>query len=181
MHRLFVAIRPSPAMRAALLAVTPDIPGARWQDDAQLHLTLRFIGAVERPLAEDIAAALGRISAPSFDLVLGAPGRFDRRGRLDSLWIGAGPMERLAALHRKIDRILIDLGLPPEGRAYRPHITLARFGRMAGDPAPFAFAVTPLTGLAAPVAHFDLFESRLGPDGADYDCIARYPLRPVGC
>jgi len=181
MHRLFVAIRPPRAMRDALMAVTPPIPGARWQDDAQLHLTLRFIGTVERPLAEDIAAALGQISPPAFDLVLAAPGRFDRRGRLDSLWIGAGPTDRLTALHRKVDRVLIDLGRPPEGRAYLPHITLARFGRMAGDPALFAFAATTLTGLSASVTHFDLFESRLGPDGAAYDCIARYPLRPAGC
>jgi hypothetical protein len=32
------------------------VPQARWQDDEQLHLTLRFIGEVDRPVAEDIAA-----------------------------------------------------------------------------------------------------------------------------
>jgi 2'-5' RNA ligase len=181
MHRLFVAIRPPRAMRAALCAVTPPVPGARWQDDDQVHLTLRFVGAVERPLAEDIAVALSGIVASAFTLTLGAPGHFDRRDRLDSLWVAAGPVDRLAALHRKVDRVLVDLGLPPEGRAYRPHITLARFGRNAGDPAPFLHAAAPLMGLAAPVAHFALFESHLGPDGAAYSCIARYPLHAPPC
>ena len=68
MHRLFVALRPPPAIRARLLAAMGGVPGARWQDDDQLHLTLRFIGEVDRPVAEDIAAALGTIHAPPLDI-----------------------------------------------------------------------------------------------------------------
>jgi len=174
MHRLFVAIRPPRVLREAVLAATPDIDGARWQDDDQLHVTLRFVGTVERPLAEDIAVALGDIRAARFTLSLGPPGRFDRRQRLDSLWIAAGPADRLAALHRKVDRVLVRLGLPPEQRAFVPHITLARFGRRGGDPA--AFLSTPPLAVTAPVTDFTLYESHLGPDGALYEPIARYPL-----
>lgn len=174
MHRLFVAIRPPLLLRTALSDAMPDIDGARWQDDAQLHVTLRFIGAVERPVAEDIAVVLGDIRTPAFDLVLGAPGRFDRRGRLDSLWIGAGPADRLTALHHKVDRVLVRLGLPSEQRSYVPHVTLARFGRIAGDPT--AFLSAPALGLSAPVTAFVLYESRLAADGALYEPIARYPL-----
>lgn len=174
MHRLFVAIRPPRLLRTMLADILPDIDGARWQDDDQLHVTLRFIGAVERPLAEDIAVALGDIRAARFDLSLGAPGRFDRRDRLDSLWIAAGPADRLTALHHKVDRVLVRLGLPPEQRAYVPHITLARFGRRSGDPT--AFLSAPATGLTAPVPEFTLYESHLGPDGALYEPVARYPL-----
>ena len=44
MHRLFVALRPPRATREQLLDAMGGVPGARWQSDDQLHLTLRFIG-----------------------------------------------------------------------------------------------------------------------------------------
>lgn len=176
MHRLFVAIRPPRPLREALAAAMGDVDGARWQGDDQLHLTLRFVGEVERPLAEDVAAALGAVRGPAFSLTLGAPGQFDRRGRLDALWVGAGPADTLRALHRKIDHALVRAGLPPERRAYLPHITVARFGRTVGDPAPFATCAAALNGMSAGITDFGLFESHLGPDGAFYERIARYPL-----
>src|SRR3546814_10503522 len=61
MHRLFVAIRPPAAIRKALLSIMGGVEGARWQSDDQLHLTLRFIGEVDRHRADDIAAALATV------------------------------------------------------------------------------------------------------------------------
>ena len=52
MHRLFVAIRPPRADPRALLGLMGGVRGARWQSEDQLHLTLRFIGEVDRHLAE---------------------------------------------------------------------------------------------------------------------------------
>ena len=65
MHRLFVALRPPPAIRAALIDAMDAVPGARWQDDEQLHVTVRFLGEVERPVAEDAALALSQVVAPA--------------------------------------------------------------------------------------------------------------------
>lgn len=48
MHRLFVALKPPPPMRNALLAAMGGIVHARWQTAEQLHLTLRFVGEVDR-------------------------------------------------------------------------------------------------------------------------------------
>ena len=61
MHRLFVAIRPPEDIRDLLIDARDDGADFRWQDDEQLHLTLRFVGEVDRPTAEDLAAALGSI------------------------------------------------------------------------------------------------------------------------
>src|SRR3546814_13749731 len=47
-HRLFVALRPARPVRTALIAAMHGIAAARWQSDEQLHLTLRFIGEVDR-------------------------------------------------------------------------------------------------------------------------------------
>ena len=57
MHRLFVALRLPPTTRSLLLAAMGGISGARWQSEDQLHLTLRFIGEVDRHLARDVHAA----------------------------------------------------------------------------------------------------------------------------
>src|SRR5690606_31956171 len=52
-HRLFVAIRPPEAVRVALVDTMEGLEGARWVEDDNLHLTLRFVGEVERPVAND--------------------------------------------------------------------------------------------------------------------------------
>ena len=163
-------------MRERLLAVMGSVAGARWQGDAQLHLTLRFIGEVDRHRAEDVAAALGAVHFPRFSLALAGLGQFDRSGRIDSLWAGVTPHEAVTALHRKVDQALARIGIAPDTRAFLPHITIARFGRKAGP-------VTTMLGNAAGLASepfemtgFCLYESRLGSEGAIYEVVARYPL-----
>ena len=79
MHRLFVAVRPPEHIRDLLVDAMDEGPGLRWVGDEQLHLTLRFIGEVERPLASDIAAALAKLRFPPFELRISRVGRFDRR------------------------------------------------------------------------------------------------------
>src|SRR5215213_533662 len=126
MHRLFVAIRPPEHIRDLLIDAMDDSPDFRWQDDEQLHLTLRFIGEVERPLAEDIAAALGRVRAPPFAIRIKGTGRFEARNA-GALWAGVEPKEPLAALAAKVERTCQGAGLEPERRTFHPHITLARW------------------------------------------------------
>lgn len=176
MHRLFVALRPPPAMRRKLLDIMEGVDSARWQEDEQLHLTLRYIGAVERPIAEDIAVALQGVHAPALDLALSGVGRFDTGSRGRALWAGVTPHDAVAALHRKVDHALVRAGLPPEGRAFLPHITLARLNRSSGPVDGFLAAHA---GLASAAMRFDrliLYESHLGPDGAWYEAVAGYPL-----
>ncbi len=175
MPRLFVAIRPPAQIRDRLLAAMSGVDGARWQDDDQLHLTLRFIGDVDARTGDDILLALAAIRAAPFDIALDGVGSFDRKGRIDTLWAGVSPHDRLASLHKKIDNALVRTGLPAEGRAYRPHITLAR-GRVVGSVDPFLSANAALTSPPFTVSHFGLYESTLGSDGARYTLVERWPL-----
>ena len=175
MHRLFVAVEPPMIIRDALLAGMGGVAGARWQRDDQLHLTLRFIGEVDRHAGADITAALGAVHHPGFDLTLTDAGVFDRRGRVGSLWIGVAPYPPVAALHHKVDAALLRVGVPPDARAYRPHITIARFGREQAGAAAFV-PLVPLVGTAFRVDQFALYESSLGHDGADYRVCERYTL-----
>ncbi|MDP5279260.1 RNA 2',3'-cyclic phosphodiesterase [Sphingomonas sp. DG1-23] len=177
MHRLFVGLRPPPTIRAQLLALMGGVSGARWQDDAQLHLTLRFIGEVERPQAEDVAIALSNVHFPPIEVSLDGVGEFDKRGRPNALWAGIRPHDALAGLHKKIDQALVRCGLAPEGRAYLPHVTLARMNASAGATARFLESHAGLVSPLFTLDHFLLFESTLGSESAVYETIERYPLR----
>ena len=176
MHRLFVAIRPPVKVRTQILSIMGGVMTARWQDDDQLHLTLRFIGPVDTRTGEDVAAALATVRAAPVEVAIAGVGIFDRKGRVESLWAGVRNAEPLVALHRKIDRALVSTGLAPERRAYKPHITLARFGRQGSDVGAFlaqhgGLALPPFTATA-----FHLFESETHADGADYTIIESYRL-----
>ena len=176
MHRLFVAIRPPAEVRASLIGLMEGVPGARWQDDDQMHLTLRFIGEVDTPLAEDVVASLAAVHHPRFEIAIDGVGHFGSRGRVNALWAGVRPHDQLAHLHRKVDQALVRAGLEPERRAYLPHITLARFGRDGGRLDGFLERHAGLSGPSFEVGHFALFESRLGQAGATYTIVERYGL-----
>ena len=174
MHRLFVAIRPPPDIREQLLDLMEGVKGARWQDDDQLHLTLRFIGEVDTRIAEDVAAALGTVRQAPMTIALDGLGTFGKRGNVNALWAGVRPHDALAHLHRKIDHALGRAGLNPERRAYLPHITLARLGREAGAIEPFLARHAGLSSDPFDIAHFALFESHLGHAAAAYTVVERY-------
>lgn len=176
MHRLFVAIRPPEPIRARLLDLMEGVSGARWQDEDQLHLTVRFLGEVDRHMAEDVAAGLANVRHPRFELALRGIGSFDRKGRAATLWAGVAPHEPLTSLHRKVDQACQRAGLEPERRAYLPHITLARLGRSAGSIRHLVEGSGALTSPPFQVDSFGLFESSLAPGGAVYTLVERYPL-----
>jgi 2'-5' RNA ligase len=176
MHRLFVAIRPPEPIRDLLIDAMEDSPELRWVGDEQLHLTLRFIGEVERPMADDIALALQRIRCEPFELQINSVGRFDRRNG-GALWAGVQPKAASAALAAKVERACTTAGAEPERRAFHPHITLARYGRQsaraAGD---FVERNGGLASKPFSIDRFILFESRLSRHGPHYEEIAGFPL-----
>jgi 2'-5' RNA ligase len=176
MHRLFVAIRLPEPIRDLLLDVMDEPSELRWVAEDNLHLTLRFIGEVERPAANDIANALARIHSPRFELSIAGAGTFDRRGA-GTLWAGVAPRDPVAALAAKVERTCVAVGLEPEHRAFHPHITLARWkGRRARELERVLARAGTLACDPFPVAEFTLFESHLSRHGAHYREIAHFPL-----
>ncbi len=176
MHRLFVAIRPPAEVRDLLIDAMDDSPALRWVGDEQLHLTLRFIGEVERPVANDIAAALDRIRSPAFELRVNGVGKFEKRNG-GALWAGVEPKEPVAALAAKVERAIQQVGLEPERRAFAAHITLARWNRRNAE-AVDAFLTRNADLRSDPfeVNRFILFESKLSRHGPHYQEVAEFPL-----
>jgi 2'-5' RNA ligase len=175
-HRLFIGIRPSLPVRELLVDTMEALEGARWQDDEQLHLTLRFIGEVDRPIANDLAAALAGIAWPPFELALEGVSHFERKGMPTAIWARVPPSPELEGLRAKIERACDLAGLGRETRRFTPHITIARLSRQTGPIAPW---LTRHAGLRATwqADAFTLFESHLLRSGAHYEVAAHYPLR----
>ncbi len=176
MHRLFVAIRPPEPIRDLLIDAMDTSCDFRWQDEEQLHLTLRFIGEVDRPLADDLAHELARIRAERFAVRISGVGRFEQRSA-GALWAAVEPREPLAALAAKVERVCQKVGLEPERRAFHPHITLARWrGRRSREVAAFLERQPGLVSDPFKIDSFILFESHLSRHGPHYEEVARYPL-----
>ena len=174
MHRLFIAIRPPEQVIDLLIDAMDESPELRWVGDEQLHLTLRFVGEVDRPLGDDLAAALGKVAFESFELRVNGVGRFDQRNG-GALWVGVEPKQPVAAFAAKIERVCQEVGLEPERRAFHPHITLARWKGRSTRAA--ASLIEHARGLSSPpfgVDRFILFESHLSRHGPHYDEIATY-------
>jgi 2'-5' RNA ligase len=176
MHRLFVGIRPPEPIRDLLIDAMDETPDFRWQDEGQLHLTLRFVGEVERPAADDLADALAGIRSPRLELRITGVGRFEQRNS-GAIWAAVEPKAPVSALASKVERVCQSIGLEPERRAFHPHITLARWkGRRTREVQAFLERTRGLSSNPFAIDQFILFESRLSRHGAHYEEVASYRL-----
>lgn len=126
MKRLFVAL-PVPEVASARIAVLRGgVPGARWVEPGNFHLTLRFIGEVDGRVERDVVGSLSSLRFRRFDIALAGLGHFESRGRVRALWLGVDSPPELKALWRKVEQAMISAGLEATGRKFKPHVTLAR-------------------------------------------------------
>ena len=178
--RLFVAITLPDEQRAQLATLANGLPGARWVNEENLHLTLRFLGELDGGQAADVDEALAGLRVPGFELQLEGVSHFGEGRKLRSLWAGVQPNPVLDRLHDKIEQALIRVGLSPEKRKFRPHITLARFKSNPGPKLQEFLAHNALFRSAPfPVDSFTLYSSFLSTNGAIHRAEADYPLEPV--
>ena len=176
MLRLFVGIEFPPALKLHLSMLETGIPGARWVDAGNLHLTLRFIGEVSEDIAADIDEALARVRARPFSLQLAGTGVFGG-GKPRALWVGVERDPQLVSLHDKIEKALIRIGIEPEPRKFTPHVTLARLREPALDMlGAFLAAHAQFRAAPLPVERFSLIASFPTKAGSIYEDQADYPL-----
>ena len=126
MPRLFTGLEIPPEIAAELALYRGGLPGARWIDPANHHVTLRFIGDVDHGVARDIASTLAedRPRAP-FRVTIDALSTFGG-GRPRALLARVAPTPELTKLQADQERLMRRVGLEPETRKYTPHVTLAR-------------------------------------------------------
>ena len=176
MPRLFTGIEIPAAIAEQLSCLRGGLPGARWIDTDNYHLTLRFVGDIDMDIAEEIAAALARIRRSSFALTLSRIGTLGTR-KPHAIVVRPDPSSQLTELQAEHERLMKRIGLPPESRKFTPHVTLARLrGATGHDIADYltlrgGFATGPF-----PVERFVLFSARNSIGGGPYVVEEAYAL-----
>jgi RNA 2',3'-cyclic 3'-phosphodiesterase len=156
-----------------LTACAAAAPQFRWTPAGNLHLTVRFIGNVDRALVEAIADRLAARSQPAFDLELGDLDTFGRGQHVRVVWQGLRDgAEAVAALADQVEVECETAGLVGEKRPFQAHLTLAR--ARPRDGAVLPPLPEPPRASRWRASELVLYASRLSRTGATYE-----PLRGV--
>jgi 2'-5' RNA ligase len=186
MMRVFLAVELSSTVRERIAALQyewkPRIQSARWVRPENLHLTLRFLGEV----TPSAVSALIETLPPSvrgcrpFGFSLRGGGCFPNVKRPRVAWVGVDPVpEELGRVKRAVDEVVRELGFPPDGRGFEPHLTIARFKTSPNaekSARPLVAALAELDFGETRVSEIVLFESRLSAAGASYHDVVRARL-----
>jgi RNA 2',3'-cyclic 3'-phosphodiesterase len=176
MPRLFSAIEIPRSIAERLNMLRSGLSGARWIDPENYHLTLRFIGDVDGATARDFTNALGNIDIPPFELWLDGLGSFGGN-KPRALFANIAPSDDLDSLRRANERAAREAGLPPEGRNFKPHVTLARLrGARADSVATYLERQGGVRAAPFTVSRFVLYSSRNSVGGGPYVIEAAYDL-----
>lgn len=176
MPRLFTALEIPRDAALSLSLLRGGLPGARWVDVENYHLTLRFIGDVEGHVADEIANALDRVRRPSFQLTLSGVGAFGQK-KPHAVWAGVAASPDLHALQAEIERICQRLGLPADPRKFTPHVTLARLKNTSPvDLAGYLSARGNFSTAPFRVSRFVLMSARESVGGGPYIVEEAWPL-----
>lgn len=185
--RLFVALNLPDDVRARIDAellepLRNTTRGVRWVMPEMLHVTLAFLGERSEAEAREAARVVEELAhgrAP-LQVSLRGLGAFPSVGRPRVVWLGLDDPAGVRQLHRAFERERARLGVPAEGRAYHPHVTL---GRVPGESPSLRDALAP----ERPVHRFqanvtlrsvDLMRSDMTPAGLHYTVLTAAPFLP---
>ena len=176
MPRLFTGLEIPDDIGQALALQRGGLPGARWVDPDNYHLTLRFIGDVDDEVAREIALMLGKVRRGPFDLRLDGLSSFGGR-KPRAVIAAAEPSQPVMELQAEHERLMQRVGLEPEGRKYMPHVTLARLRDSSSHQvADYLSTRAAFRSLPFPISRFVLFSSRASVGGGPYVVEAAYSL-----
>lgn len=182
--RLFIAIEIPDPIKTELAKLQNELRRAQadvsWTKPENIHLTLRFLGEI----AEGRLEALKRVCADAaaefapFTLTLDGAGVFPNFRRPRVLWAGlAGEIEVAARLQRRLEAGLAALGLAPDDKPFKPHLTLGRVKSAKNARQAAAMAeIYKLPALSFGVGGIVLMKSELRPAGARYTPLAQSAL-----
>ncbi len=183
--RLFVALDLGESVRAAILAFCEKLrralPAARWVRPEGIHVTLKFIGEVEEDRVAPIQSALEKIhSAAPVEMIFRGTGFFPNERRPRVFWVGIDASPKLPQIASEIEARLEPFGIARETREFRPHLTLARFDDFRSIEklhAPLRESGAQEFG-AVKTSDMHLYQSKLGPNGAQYTRLATFHFSP---
>lgn len=176
MPRLFTGIEIPSGIAEALNMLRGGLPGARWIDAENYHITLRFLGDIDDRAAHDAASVLADVRKPAFDLHFDGLSSFGGR-KPRAVYAQVAAEQALVELQAEQERLMRRIGLEPETRKFTPHVTLARLRSTSSlDVADYLSARGYFRTAPFPVTRFVLFSSRASTGGGPYVVEESYPL-----
>src|SRR5438105_2748616 len=168
MPRIFTGLELPSNVTQSLATLRGGLPGARWIDPEDYHVTLRFIGDVDVTLAREVASLLGKVSRPPLELRLDGLSSFGGR-RPRAVIAALAQTPALMELQAEHERLMQRVGLEPEGRKFTPHVTLARLRDASSRHVADYLSTRALTRpLPFTASRFVLFSSRASVGGGPY-------------
>ena len=176
MPRLFTGLELPDQVSQSLSMLRGGLPGARWIDPENYHVTLRFIGDIDDAMAHEVESLLARVRRRSFELRLDGLTSFGGR-KPRAIVASLAPSPDVMELQAEHERLLQRVGLEPEGRKYTPHVTLARLRDTSSvQVADYLTSRGAFRSMPFEVSRFVLFSSRASVGGGPYVVEATYPL-----
>lgn len=175
MPRLFTALEIPQDIAQSLAMLRGGLPGARWVDPENYHVTLRFLGDIDDRLANEAAAALESVARRAFDIRFEGLSSFGGR-KPRAIVAAAAPSRPLNELHGELERLMQRIGFEPEGRKFLPHVTLARLRDTSSREVADYLAAHPYRSALFRATRFVLYSSRASVGGGPYVVEAEYPL-----
>ncbi|MBZ4024026.1 RNA 2',3'-cyclic phosphodiesterase [Rhodobacter sp. TJ_12] len=178
--RIFVGVMLAEALWAPVARLQAELGCGRAVDEENLHLTLAFLGDLDLPELDLVHEELSALTVAPFTVALAGLDPLGGADRVETLVLNARPNPALEALQAKVAQAVRRAGVALERRRFRPHVTIARFGKGFGPGAAAKLgALLQARGdVVLPewrVAGFSLIHSHLGRDGASYEVLADYP------
>jgi len=183
--RAFAAVEIGDGVRdavAALIGRVRAIPmRVSWVHPENLHVTLRFLGEVDRDQFTQYAEQVreGIAGTCAFDATVRGVGAFPNTRRPSVIWVGLeSHSESLGRIQEIAERAARSVQLPAEERVFIPHITLGRVrrGSASADITKYLDAEKDFEAGAFAVEAVSLFSSELTPQGAKYTRLHRLTL-----
>lgn len=184
--RLFLAINLDAPVRRAVIEATSAMraaaPALGWVDDARLHLTLKFLGEQPEDIVPRMRSATDAVAQRhrAFPMRIREAGAFPNFRRARVVWMGIEQEPRLELLHHDVEVACEVLGFELDGRAFRPHLTLARVKGRAdeNEMRQLASAARRVDFEEDVHVHsIDLMRSHTGGAGSRYELLHAAPLR----
>jgi RNA 2',3'-cyclic 3'-phosphodiesterase len=178
MPRLFTGLEIPTEVGQTLSSLRGGLPGARWIDPENYHVTLRFIGDIDGVSANEIASMLVRINRKPFDVTVQGLSSFGGR-KPRAVVANIAPSRPLIELQAELERLMQRIGLDPEGRKFTPHVTLARLHDASSqDVADYLSVRGYFPSRVFTAERFVLFSSRASTGGGPYVVEDAYALSP---
>jgi len=145
-----------------------------------IHVTLKFLGSIDRAKLDEVKTALGHVRFKPFSLEVKGAGAFPNLNRINVVWIGLGQgWTEVEHIYEQSEKLLSEIGFPRESRGFSPHVTIARVksARRRDEIAKFLRDLTEKNFGSFNVEKVLLKESVLFPAGPKYSSLYEVPAQ----